>query len=80
MKTAISIPDETYNRAEQVASRLGISRSEFFTRAAKLLIVEAETTSLTERMNAALARIADEDVDDVMAQGRRTVAQGAGDW
>lgn len=80
MKTAISIPDETFNRAEQAASHLGISRSEFFTRAAWLLIVESEAASLTERMDAALARIADEDVDDVLAQGRRTVAEGAGDW
>lgn len=33
MKTAISIPDEVFRRAEQAAKRLGISRSELYTRA-----------------------------------------------
>ncbi len=35
MKTAISIPDEVFRQAEQAAKRLGVSRSEFFTRAVR---------------------------------------------
>jgi hypothetical protein len=34
MKTAISIPDQIFRRAEAAAKRLGVSRSELFTRAA----------------------------------------------
>lgn len=34
MKTAISIPDDVFRRAEAAAKRLGMSRSELFTRAA----------------------------------------------
>jgi predicted transcriptional regulator len=33
MKTAISIPDEVFRRAERAAKRLGISRSELYTKA-----------------------------------------------
>ena len=34
MKTAISLPDDTYEQATRQARALGISRSEFFARAA----------------------------------------------
>ena len=30
MKTAISVPDDTFDRVERLAKRLGVSRSEFF--------------------------------------------------
>jgi metal-responsive CopG/Arc/MetJ family transcriptional regulator len=33
MKTAISIPDEIYHSADQFAKRLGISRSELYSKA-----------------------------------------------
>ncbi len=33
MKTAVSIPDAIFERAERVAKKLGVSRSELFTRA-----------------------------------------------
>lgn len=33
MKTAISIPDPVFNAAESLAKRLGMSRSELFSRA-----------------------------------------------
>jgi hypothetical protein len=35
MKTAISLPDDTYEQATRQAQALGISRSEFFARAAR---------------------------------------------
>lgn len=33
MKTAVSIPDETYRKAEKVARRLRLSRSQLYARA-----------------------------------------------
>ena len=35
VKTAISVPDETFEQATRQAAELGISRSEFFARAAR---------------------------------------------
>ena len=54
MKTAISVPDETFARVERAASRLGVSRSEFFARAAERWLGELEDAGLTDAINAAL--------------------------
>jgi hypothetical protein len=54
VKTAISIPDETFARAEQHATVLGVSRSEFFTRAARRYMEHLEAASLTSRIDLAL--------------------------
>lgn len=35
MKTAISVPETTFHRVDDAAKRLGVSRSEFFSRAAE---------------------------------------------
>lgn len=52
MKTAISIPDQIFRRVEAAAKRLGLSRSELFTRAAveflKVHSPEAVTALTTE--------------------------------
>ena len=55
MKTAISIPDDTFNEVERHAAELGMSRSEFFTTAARHYIQELDAQSLTARINAAVA-------------------------
>jgi hypothetical protein len=54
VKTAISIPDETFARAQQQASALGMSRSEFFTRAVRRYLGQLEAESLTARIDLAL--------------------------
>ena len=78
MKTAISLPDATYARVTQRAQDLGMSRSEFFARAAEHYLSELDDASLTDAINDAL----NADVDDsnaVAAAAGRSVA-GAGDW
>ena len=54
VKTAISLPDETYERATRRARSLGISRSEFFARAAERYADELEAASVTEQINAVI--------------------------
>jgi hypothetical protein len=54
VKTAISIPDETFVRAEEHAAALGMSRSEFFTRAVRDYMERLDAESLTGRINAAI--------------------------
>jgi metal-responsive CopG/Arc/MetJ family transcriptional regulator len=80
MKTAISVPDETFNEAERRASGLGMSRSEFFTTAARHYIRELDAQSLTGRIDAALALAgADESSQAAVRAGRRTLTDGD-DW
>ena len=47
MKTAISIPDPIYEAAEQLAKRLGVSRSELYTKAVERLVREHRQHHLT---------------------------------
>lgn len=54
MKTAISLPDETFDRASRRAKALGVSRSEFFARAAENYLDELDTQSVTRQIDEAL--------------------------
>jgi metal-responsive CopG/Arc/MetJ family transcriptional regulator len=55
VKTAISLPDQTFQRVEDAARRLRISRSEFFARAAERWLDALEDGGTTEAINRALA-------------------------
>jgi predicted DNA-binding protein len=55
MKTAISLPDETFRRVDRAAKRLGVSRSEFFARAAESWLGALEDDGTTEAINHAIA-------------------------
>jgi antitoxin MazE6 len=54
VKTAISVPDETFRRVEQAAKRLGVSRSEFYARAAQSWLDALEDEGTTEAINLAV--------------------------
>ena len=75
MKTAISLPDETFDRASRRAKELGMSRSEFFARAAVNYLDELDAKSLMARMDAALDLIGetDESTELAVSAGRRVL-------
>jgi predicted DNA-binding protein len=54
MKTAISLSDETFARVEAAAKRLGVSRSEFFARAAERWLDDLDDDQTTDAINRAL--------------------------
>jgi len=56
MKTAISIPDPVFEEAESLASDLGISRSELFTKAIASFIESQKYKSVTAQLNAVYSR------------------------
>jgi metal-responsive CopG/Arc/MetJ family transcriptional regulator len=51
MKTAISIPKETFESAEKYAARLGLSRSELYTTALISYLEIHEGGRVTEKLN-----------------------------
>lgn len=57
MKTAISLPDATFERVEQAARRLGVSRSEFFAQAAERWLEALEDDRTTEAIDRVLANV-----------------------
>lgn len=75
MKTAISLPDDTFRRVDRAAKRLGVSRSEFFARAAESWLDALEEDATTEAINRAIAELpADHAFTDAAA-----AASAAGD-
>ena len=79
MKTAISLPDDTYEQAARQAAALGISRSEFFARAARNYLDQLASRSLTQQINEAL-RAADDDSNAAAAAAGRNYLAGQDDW
>jgi metal-responsive CopG/Arc/MetJ family transcriptional regulator len=55
MKTAISLSDATFERVERAAKRLGVSRSEFFARAAERWLDDLDDDGATDAINRAIA-------------------------
>jgi len=51
MKTAISIPDEVFHRAEELAKSLGLSRSELYSQAVANFLKSHRSLSVTDRLN-----------------------------
>jgi metal-responsive CopG/Arc/MetJ family transcriptional regulator len=51
MKTAISIPDEIFEKAERTAKKLGVSRSELYTKAIRDFVERYRRENLTEKLN-----------------------------
>ena len=52
MKTAISLPDATFRRADVAARRLGLSRSELYVRALEAYLGPPSDEEITARLDA----------------------------
>lgn len=59
MKVAVSIPDEVFAETEDLAKRLGTSRSEIYSRALSEFLGRHAPERVTELMNQAIARVGD---------------------
>ena len=79
VKTAISLPDDTYEQATRRAAELGISRSEFFARAARRYLDELASHSLTQQIDEAL-QAADDDSNSAAAAAGRSYLAAQDDW
>jgi len=80
MKTAISVPDDTFEQATRQAAELGISRSEFFARAARRYLDELASRSLTQQVNDALKAAGKDDSAAAAAEAGRDLLASGEDW
>jgi predicted DNA-binding protein len=81
VKTAISVPDETYDRAECVAKMHGMNRSQFYATAADRYADELESTELAAAIDAVVdAATADESTRFAVTAGRRALESADGEW
>jgi hypothetical protein len=73
MKTAISVPDDVFEQAERAAKRLGLSRSELFTRAVRAFLDSRLEQNIKSSYDAAFGAGPDSDED---AQRREATRRG----
>jgi antitoxin MazE6 len=59
MKTAISVPDQVFQEAEQLAQRLAKSRSQLYTEALVEYLTRHDPDTVTERLNEVLGSVAE---------------------
>lgn len=80
MKTAISVPDNTFDEATRRARELGMSRSEFFSRAARRYLDELGRESLTAQIDRALEAVPEDDSSTAAVEvGRHRLGEES-DW
>jgi metal-responsive CopG/Arc/MetJ family transcriptional regulator len=73
MKTAVSIPDEIFEKVERFARRAKRSRSEVFSAALKEYIARHAPDEVTEAIDRALREVGDQHDDFVAAASRRVL-------
>lgn len=73
MRTAVSIPDEVFEKVERLARRAGRSRSEVFSAALEECVARHAPGEVTEAMNRVCEQIGDEDDALVAAAARRVL-------
>jgi metal-responsive CopG/Arc/MetJ family transcriptional regulator len=82
VKTAISVPDDTFERVSRRAEELHMSRSELFARAAEKYLDALDAQSLAKDVDRALADLgADDDASaDAVAAGHRVLDAADDTW
>ncbi len=80
MKTAISVPDDVFERAERLARRAGRSRSELYSAALREYVARHEPDDVTAMLDRVVAEIGDsaEEARFVEPTGRSVLA--ASEW
>lgn len=80
MKTAISVPDDTFERATKLAASLGMSRSELFARAAQRYIEQFDDEAVAREIDSAMAQIDDDSSHAAVASGRVRLSRDHEAW
>lgn len=79
MKRSLSVPDEVLERADRAAKRLGLSRSELFTRAMGAFLSTRTGETITSSYDAAFGEIAESEADAFRRKVMRRALSGV-EW
>lgn len=74
MKTAVSIPDEVFEKVERLARRAGRSRSEVFSAALREYVARHAPDEVTAAMDQVCAEVGGQQDTFVSVAGRRVLA------
>jgi metal-responsive CopG/Arc/MetJ family transcriptional regulator len=75
MKTAVSIPDDVFEKGEKAARRLKMSRSELYARAVEAYVDAHTPDAITESWNAMLAEMTSEEISGDLEVARAGARQ-----
>ena len=73
MKTAVSIPDQLFQKADELARRLGKSRSQIYQEALSEYLLRRDPEAITKAMDEALEGIGPAADQWLAEAGRRTL-------
>lgn len=82
MKTAVSLPDPVFERAERLADRLGVTRSRLYALALEHYLdrVDEDVDPVTEALNRVHPAEPTDTDDGGAAAGRRLIDRGGWEW
>jgi metal-responsive CopG/Arc/MetJ family transcriptional regulator len=79
MKTAISIDEELYRKAEKLSTKLNLSRSQLFAQALEYLLEKSETLEIIQRLNEVYGPN-DMETKETTKAGKKKMKVIAGKW
>lgn len=77
MKVAVSLPDELSQRADEMASRLGLSRSQLYAKAVRGFLEEQGDDPVTRKLDELAEELGS---GPGRVAGRQLIDQGAWEW
>ena len=75
MKTAISLPDQLFEEAEETAQYMGLPRSQLFAKALEEFIQNHNSARITEKLNSVYEKLQDKEGDEVTRLGVITIRE-----
>ena len=79
MKTAVSIPDDIFDKAERLAKRSRRSRSELFTAALREYVARHAPEEITDALNKMCDELGEDQHDDFVAAATRRILENT-EW
>jgi predicted transcriptional regulator len=80
MKTAVSIPDELFQRADRLAADTGRSRSQLYAEALAAFLAETNGEPITAALNRVYGERAADDGEVGLRAGRALIEGGEWEW
>lgn len=77
MKTAVSVPDDVFDRAEALAKRLRVNRSQLFTRALAEFVARHASEDVTDGLDRVCAELEEKPDAFVTIAAKRTLGRTA---
>lgn len=75
MKTAVSLPDELYRDAEELGTRLEISRSELYRKALQEFVARHDVDQTRETIDRVVAEIGAQEDEVLRAAGQKAIEE-----